>query len=519
MPPSKPFSRKTATKYALVHRPQNDPRINDADAPAQVFTEISGPSSGTRSNASTTSGKVKHRGDLEEEFGLSYRTNEGEAAEHGVFFDDSKYDYMQHMRDLGAGAGDAAWIEARPTASEKSKGKMRLEDALAAASLDDDDSRSMSSSAYGADKSSAFGGPRSVYSGAPSSAYYSGGAWNTAAAEKQRVLEQQQDVPDALRGFRPDMDPRLREVLEALEDEEYVDDEEDIFDQLTGEAGGEEMGQDEWEAQGLDFEDEEGWESDATEKPTHEQARAADVPAATLTSDDHAVDEGGEALTDAGGVPLPDPHAAPPDAEHALPDTSAAAQRPSAGGPPKPRAPRSNAAPSLAMTAASSLAGPRKKRKGALTSLTGGSMTSSVVARTEALSTLDARFDAVMDQYDQDDALGALDEEDEEIGDSASLASGMTGQSGVSRASSRWTTTTGGGRVPRLVDNAAFGSVMDEYLAGNGGGPGKKGRLMRKGGTKGFWGQQGGLEQLDEIRQGLGPARMKDGRGGKQLRA
>jgi protein LTV1 len=49
-----------------------------------------------------------------------------------------------------------------------------------------------------------------------------------------------QNVPDSLRGFQPDMDPELREVLEALEDDlpqsqESSDDEdpEDIFAELV----------------------------------------------------------------------------------------------------------------------------------------------------------------------------------------------------------------------------------------------------------------------------------------------
>lgn len=39
-------------------------------------------------------------------------------------------------------------------------------------------------------------------------------------------------------GLQPDMDPRLREVLEALEDEEYVDGQldEDFFDELNAEG-------------------------------------------------------------------------------------------------------------------------------------------------------------------------------------------------------------------------------------------------------------------------------------------
>ena len=42
--------------------------------------------------------KGKRRADPQDELsldGLSIRDNEGEAAEHGVFFDDSAYDYMQ----------------------------------------------------------------------------------------------------------------------------------------------------------------------------------------------------------------------------------------------------------------------------------------------------------------------------------------------------------------------------------------------------------------------------------------
>merc|ERR1712193_111624 len=48
------------------------------------------------------------------------------------------------------------------------------------------------------------------------------------------TYEAQQNVPDSIKGFQPDMDPRLREALEALEDEAYVDEEDDdVFKQLT----------------------------------------------------------------------------------------------------------------------------------------------------------------------------------------------------------------------------------------------------------------------------------------------
>jgi protein LTV1 len=70
-------------------------------------------------------------------------------------------------------------------------------------------------------------------------------------------IESMQNVPDSLRGFQPDMDPDLREVLEALEDEPVStdsdnEDPEDIFSTLV--KGGVVDG------------DEEGYESDDTVK-------------------------------------------------------------------------------------------------------------------------------------------------------------------------------------------------------------------------------------------------------------
>ncbi|KAK4889454.1 hypothetical protein LTR28_002770, partial [Elasticomyces elasticus] len=100
MPRRKFVDKKTATTFALVHRAQNDPLIHDETASSMVFTEISGPSTNVNVDSQVSqprSKKVKQRGDLEEEFGFAIRSNEGEAAEHGVFYDDSRYDYMQHM--------------------------------------------------------------------------------------------------------------------------------------------------------------------------------------------------------------------------------------------------------------------------------------------------------------------------------------------------------------------------------------------------------------------------------------
>ena len=112
-----------------MHRPQNDPKIHDASSSSIVFQEI----------APSQSHKVKSRNDLESElFGSSkstngalagIRDNEGEAAEHGIYFDDSEYDYMQHIRDLNAcsGNGESYFVEAvtkKKDGNRKGKGKM-----------------------------------------------------------------------------------------------------------------------------------------------------------------------------------------------------------------------------------------------------------------------------------------------------------------------------------------------------------------------------------------------------------
>lgn len=138
--------------------------------------------------------------------------------------------------------------------------------------------------------------------------------------------------------------------------------------------------------------------------------------------------------------------------------------------------------------------GRRKKRKGAKTSSTGYSMTSSSIYRTEGLTLLDARFDKIEEEYADDDG----DYDDDGAG---SMMSGMTGQmsnaSKLSTASSRLSTTSS--QAPNLVMRKDFDGIMDEFLAGHSM-SGKK--RVKKGGY------QSGMEQLDEVRRELGKARI-----------
>jgi protein LTV1 len=58
-------------------------------------------------------------------------------------------------------------------------------------------------------------------------------------SELPRTYESQENIPSSIAGFQPDMDPHLRQTLEALEDDAFVDEslDEDFFGELV--AGGE----------------------------------------------------------------------------------------------------------------------------------------------------------------------------------------------------------------------------------------------------------------------------------------
>ncbi|KAG0648365.1 ltv1 [Hyphodiscus hymeniophilus] len=409
MPRKKWIDRKTATHFTVVHRPQNDPLIHDAEATSYVLNPTVLPN---------LSNKVKKLDDLASELGSdvgSIRENEGEAANHGIYYDDTEYDYMQHMRDLGSGAGESHFVEA-PAQKNKGKGKEKqsLEDALRESSLEDRT------------------GPLLDEEILPSKNL------------RKVTYQAQQDIPDALAGFQPDMDPRLREVLEALEDEAYVDEDDEIFGQLA--KDGEELNDDEFE-QGAWDEEDEGWESDDTAKPAKEYKEVIPELVQTEIDNDEREDHGdGDWLADFSKFKKD--------------------QKPKAVqfGP-------SDVQSSLMTTTTNG--GRRKKRKGALTNPSAYSMTSSSMFRTEGLTTLDARFEKIEEQY--------------------GLAEDMDDVASVSAASSTASSVQG----PVRGD---FDNIMDDFL-GNYSMSGK--RNVKKGKY------QSGMEQLDEVRRGLGPARIK----------
>ncbi|KAL8989629.1 MAG: hypothetical protein Q9177_001521 [Variospora cf. flavescens] len=430
------IDKNNATTFALVHRPQNDPKIHDTSSSSMVFQEL----------APSQSKKIKTRTDLESELfedsnrlgsQPTVRQNEGEAAEHGVYYDDTEYDYMQHLRGLNDPDSrvDSHFIEASISRKDgKGKQKMSLDDALREVSISEDVSKNQ------------------LLDGdvLPSK-------------DLDRITYQnQQNIPDALAGFQPDMDPRLREVLEALDDEAYVDDEEDLFGELAKDG---EVSKEEFEELGFVGDEEvledEGWETDNTAKPIKEY-RVPTAPLAPTTAEDVAMSDGadhgdGDWMKEFSKYRKAEKSKAAA-LEHKNPDFQ-----------------------SSIMTGTSMNGGRRKKRKGAMTSSTGYSMTSSSLFRTEGQTLLDARFDKIEGDYAED----GMDEADEG-------ASTVTGSSMLSKPSS-----VASSQAPSLRSD--FDSIMDDFLGGYSM-SGKK--RVKKGGY------QSGMEQLDEVRRELGPAKF-----------
>lgn len=477
--------KHNATTFQLLYRPQGDPSLHDESSDRALYP-ISGPGVGSSAGASSNSSHTArglHIADLEDELDFdSMRDNEGEAAEHGIYFDDTSYDYMQHLREMGQGDGEAHFLDAAPV-KVKGKGKartMKLEDALRESTLEDDEEHQGSGVSVRGDSLSTF-----------------------SKSTRPRTYQDQQDVPDEIAGFQPDMDPRLREVLEALDDEAYVDDkdEEDIFGALTQGGPRQELDLDEFET----MLDDDGWESDATERPPPAQEREVALEPSETDMEIPPTQEAA-ASSPQEGMPMRATEAA---------STTQAAVASAEDGDwllDFAKFKRDVATKKPARVAASAADGPastlytlngtplrRKRRKGALTNPSAYSMTSSSLARTEGQQLLDARFEKVEEMY-------ALDEGDEEFDDQdggMSLASGFSRQSKMSTVSTK---SFADGDVREDLDSMMDGFLADWNKSNPGGGGGKRKGAKAKRGKNGN--EVLGMKMLDEIRGELGPARV-----------
>jgi len=170
--------------------------------------------------------------------------------------------------------------------------------------------------------------------------------------ELPRTYESQQAVPQSISGFQPDMDPHLRQTLEALEDDAFVDDglEDDFFEELVagGERGENEDFEYEFREDGLSSELEEETPKHFDEEGSSWEERFAQFKkqkaAVDHNSDDEFNSEGGDTVGDLRTI---------------------------------------------------SVIGAKKRRRKGTSDASGYSMSSSSMSRHEGLKTLDERFDQV----------------------------------------------------------------------------------------------------------------------------
>ncbi|EKM61453.1 uncharacterized protein PHACADRAFT_85106 [Phanerochaete carnosa HHB-10118-sp] len=328
-PKSKSIFRQPGVKhFQLVHRSQRDPLIHDPEASQHVLKAVE------RGNAR----KGKTRADLElsiDPKDLEHdgkRANIGEAAAYGIYFDDTDYDYMQHLKPVGVHEEGVESILIEAPSQLKAKSGSKAKEPITLLDL-------------------------------PAEALPS-------ASEVPRNYESQQAVPSSIAEFQPDMDPHLRQVLEALEDDEFVDEEigDDFFAELVahGERGSDECVDFDFTEEGVEEGEEyadmrendaeegegEGWEARFARFKQGQRAVAVEYG-----SDLDEYSDGGDTIG-------------------TLPQLS--------------------------------VIGGKKRRKGA-SDASGYSMSSSSMFRNEGLTTLDERFDQIEKEYESDEGEGEDD--------------------------------------------------------------------------------------------------------------
>lgn len=412
MPPKSIWRSKDAQHFTLVHRSQRDPLIHDPEASSRVLAP-------TQRGQRRDKGAPISRSELEEEYKTKDRPNVGEAANYGVYYDDTEYDYMQHLRPIGGNYNaqrggkdeeddvDVVMLPGPKGQGDKGKGK-----AKAGGDLEfKEDSRQLDL-------------PQGVLA-------------SKTEMERDWARGTQEEG-----GLRLDMDPHLRQVLEALDDEAF----------LAGKRRQREAAHEEEEARGsgsaeIDFEaadDDDGGDDDFdalfSEVIAGGEADEGEAP----TQDDwrHLPPEGDESLyltaaekarkkLHEGGLDNPDlslaervalfkEGLAPGASGAGAPDaglTSLSTDRKAASGKSKSRrAPSSMGGTSIFGDAPGKKSKPGSKARHAMSfyapSADGGStawsMSSSAMERNAGLRNVDDGFDRMEQIYEQDD-----EEEDE----------------------------------------------------------------------------------------------------------
>lgn len=342
MPPSR--KNKTQT-FRLVHRSQQDPLYHDEDVSNTVLVPIEKVSKG-KSEANRTITKE----DMSE-IAQTLKPHEGIASAYGITYDDSEYDYLQHLKPMGVSNGGVFVSADRDAKPQKKKNE----------------------------KLAALLGDKTLF-----------------ASEEQNKYDyqKQQDIPDEIKGFKPNLNEDLREALTALEDENYLDAEQDVddvdvfgdllgsgsrqkelslneYDHLNGDDYYNEDDDENWDLDEFDEDDvvqgESGdfnWEKDFS-KFKHRQGKTQnDWDSDDDFSDDAEEEEEEEEDDDiVGDLPTLDN-----------------------------------------LISSKSSKKKSKRRKGTKTDTSSYSMSSSAMARTEQMTIIDDKFDVLKEKYEQEES-------------------------------------------------------------------------------------------------------------------
>ncbi|QPG75792.1 hypothetical protein FOA43_003153 [Brettanomyces nanus] len=364
MPTKKWIDKKKALNFALVHRSHEDAHYYDEDASSGVFMPISKDNKKKHQVENHEKNqkqlRVETKDDLAEELGVEgkIRSNEGEAALYGITYDDSEYDYMQHLKPIG-GTGDGVYIPKKQE-QESNKKPFELKEILPEGML-------------------------------PSE-------------QEKYDYQRQQDVPDEISGFKPDLNPDVREALEALDDDAYLDDSKDVddvdvfatllsdkrqkdltlreYDVLTQEEA---KSKDQWDLDQYDDEYENNGETKEVGDFSWEKDFKNFKSAQTKGKIRNDWDTDDEFESE--------------EEEEEEEERDTVGEMPKIGGISSGKKAKSKKA---------------KRKKGATTDTSSYSMSSSALCRTEQLSIIDDRFDVMKQKYDKNDG-----EDEEEEGEKA----------------------------------------------------------------------------------------------------
>ncbi|KAM0749407.1 LTV-domain-containing protein [Meredithblackwellia eburnea MCA 4105] len=339
------FKRPGAKHFQLVHRSLRDPLIHDSEASAHVLKQVDGPQSHKHQAQSSSQHPAGGEGDA------------GDAAAYGIYFDDTEYDYMQHLRSVGKGGLGESFLVEAPSSSSTGFGKKGKGKKFGGFDLKDDERPGSTSTA-----------PQTSRVDLPEDALPS----HPLDEISYTSLTTAASTLHGPAGLQPDLDPSIREVLEALDDEAYaVDDgeedegEEEKFWRSVVEGGEREEGEEEdfWE------EEEDGEENGEMREGGNDEKEMTGWEAVAKFKKEMAASRGG-ARSDDGEEEE--------DIDSEGGDTIAALRESSARRPPR-------TAPASRSQAGSMF-----------------SMSSSAMFRNEGLRTLDDRFDQIEKLYESD---------------------------------------------------------------------------------------------------------------------